>query len=60
MDLGTCFWWVPYDLRDRFMKEGPSALSKELFTVACRMRAALLSEGKVACFLVCCTTGRIS
>ncbi|EER02537.1 glutamate decarboxylase, putative [Perkinsus marinus ATCC 50983] len=44
----TCFWWVPYDLRDRFMKEGPSALSKELFTVACRMRAALLSEGKAA------------
>ncbi|KAF4656679.1 Glutamate decarboxylase 2 [Perkinsus olseni] len=43
----TCFWWVPYDLRERFMKEGPHALSRELFTVACRMRSALLSEGSL-------------
>ncbi|KAF4667591.1 Glutamate decarboxylase 2 [Perkinsus chesapeaki] len=43
----TCFWWVPYDLRERFSKEGPSALSKELFVVASRMRCALLSEGSL-------------
>jgi hypothetical protein len=43
----TCFYFVPYGLRERFYIEGPSALGRELGIVADRMKRRLVASGSI-------------
>lgn len=43
----TCFYFVPYGLRERFYREGPSALGRELGIVADRMKRKLVASGSI-------------
>ena len=43
----TCFYFVPYGLRERFYREGPLALRDEMGIVAHRMKRRLIGSGSI-------------